>query len=480
MSNKNKVVSNMIWRFAERCGAQGVAFIVSLVLARLLDPETYGIVALVTVFTAILQVFVDSGMANALIQKKNADDLDFSTAFYFNLTVCIVLYLGMFFAAPLIADFYNMPDLTPVVRVLSLTIVVSGVKNVQQAYVSRHLKFKLFFFATLGGTVGAAIIGIIMAYCGMGVWALVAQQLFNVILDTIILWITVKWRPKAMFSMERLKGLFGYGWKLLVSGLLDTVYNNVRQLIIGKFYSSADLAFFNKGKQFPNLIITNINTSIDSVLLPVISTAQDDLTRVKAMTRKAIKTSSFVIWPLVMGMAACAEPIVRILLTDKWLPCVFYLQIFCFTYGFWPVHTANLNAIKAVGRSDIFLKLEIQKKIIGVISILVALPFGVQAIAIAYGLTSPINALINSRPNRSLLNYGYREQIIDMLPSMLLSGFMGVVVYFMNWININIYILLLLQVIVGVAIYVGGAYIFKFESLSYIAQFAREKLKKGR
>lgn len=181
-----------------------------------------------------------------------------------------------------------------------------------------------------------------------------------------------------------------------------------------------------------------------------------------------------------MGMAACAEPIVRILLTDKWLPCVFYLQIFCFTYGFWPVHTANLNAIKAVGRSDIFLKLEIQKKIIGVISILVALPFGVQAIAIAYGLTSPINALINSRPNRSLLNYGYREQIIDMLPSMLLSGFMGVVVYFMNWININIYLLLLLQVIVGVAIYVGGAYIFKFESLSYIAQFAREKLKKGR
>lgn len=480
MSNKNKVVSNMIWRFAERCGAQGVAFIVSLVLARLLDPETYGIVALVTVFTAILQVFVDSGMANALIQKKNADDLDFSTAFYFNLTVCIVLYLGMFFAAPLIADFYNMPDLTPVVRVLSLTIVVSGVKNVQQAYVSRHLKFKLFFFATLGGTVGAAIIGIIMAYCGVGVWALVTQQLFNVILDTIILWITVKWRPKAMFSMERLKGLFGYGWKLLVSGLLDTVYNNVRQLIIGKFYSSADLAFFNKGKQFPNLIITNINTSIDSVLLPVISTAQDDLTRVKAMTRKAIKTSSFVIWPLVMGMAACAEPIVRILLTDKWLPCVFYLQIFCFTYGFWPVHTANLNAIKAVGRSDIFLKLEIQKKIIGVISILVALPFGVQAIAIAYGLTSPINALINSRPNRSLLNYGYREQIIDMLPSMLLSGFMGVVVYFMNWININIYLLLLLQVIVGVAIYVGGAYIFKFESLSYIAQFAREKLKKGR
>lgn len=259
----------MIWRFLERCGAQGVTFLVSIVLARLLDPSVYGTVALVTVFTAILQVFVDSGMGNALIQKKDADDLDFSSVFYFNLSACILLYVGMFFAAPLIASFYNMPDLTPVVRVLSLTLIISGVKNVQKAYVSRNLLFKKFFFATLGGTIGAAVIGIWMAWKGYGVWALVAQHLFNATLDTIILWVTVKWRPKRVFSLERLKGLFSYGWKLLVSALLDTGYNNLRSLIIGKLYTSADLAFFNRGKQFPNLVVTNINTSIDSVLLPI-------------------------------------------------------------------------------------------------------------------------------------------------------------------------------------------------------------------
>ena len=268
MTNKS-VTSNRIWRFLERCGAQGVTFLVSIVLARLLDPSVYGTVALVTVFTAILQVFVDSGMGNALIQKKDADDLDFSSVFYFNLSACILLYVGMFFAAPLIASFYNMPDLTPVIRVSSLTLIISGVKNIQQAYVSSHLLFKKFFFATLGGTIGAAVIGIWMAWKGYGVWALVAQHLFNATLDTIILWVTVKWRPKRVFSLERLKGLFSYGWKLLVSALLDTGYNNLRSLIIGKLYTSADLAFFNRGKQFPNLVVTNINTSIDSVLLPI-------------------------------------------------------------------------------------------------------------------------------------------------------------------------------------------------------------------
>lgn len=233
MSSTN-VITNFFWRFLERCGAQGVTFIVSIVLARLLDPTVYGTVALVTIFTTIMQVFVDSGMGNALIQKKDADDLDFSSVFYFNMAMCSVLYLIMFFAAPFIASFYRMPELTAIVRVLSFVVVISGVKNVQQAYVSRHLMFKRFFFSTLGGTIGAAVIGIAMAYLGFGVWALVAQMLFNAAVDTTILWITVKWRPKKMFSFQRLKSLFSYGWKLLASSLIDTVYNDLRQLIIGK------------------------------------------------------------------------------------------------------------------------------------------------------------------------------------------------------------------------------------------------------
>ena len=240
--DKNKTFVNLLWRFFERCGAQGVTFLVSIVLARILEPTVYGTVALVTVFTTIMQVFVDSGLGSALIQKKDADELDFSSVFYFNMAVCLALYGLMYLAAPLIAAFYEQPSLTAIVRVASLTLIISGVKNVQQAYVSRNMLFKRFFFSTLGGTVGAAFVGIWMAYRGFGVWALVAQNLFNQTLDTLILWITVEWRPKRMFSFERLRGLFSYGWKLLVSALLDTGYNDLLQLIIGKLYTSADLA----------------------------------------------------------------------------------------------------------------------------------------------------------------------------------------------------------------------------------------------
>lgn len=474
MKNKS-VISNLIWRFAERCGAQGVSFIVSIVLARLLAPEAYGTISLVTVFTTIMQVFVDSGMGNALIQKKDADDLDFSSVFYFNIVVCSLLYLLMFLAAPLIAGFYEDLTLVPVIRVLSLTLVISGVKNVQQAYVSRTMQFKRFFFATLGGTVGAAVVGIWMAYAGYGVWALVAQQLFNAAVDTLVLWLTVRWRPRRMFSWKRLKGLLSFGSKLLASSLLDTVYNNLRQLIIGKLYSTADLAYYNKGNQLPNLVINNINTSIDSVLLPAISAEQDDLGRVKQMTRKAIRTSSFVIWPMVIGMAACAEPLIEVLLTEKWLPCVPFMRIFCITYGFWPIHTANLNAIKAVGRSDIFLKLEILKKSIGLVSILASAPFGVHAIAIALLITSPISAMINASPNKKLMNYSYWEQLKDILPSLLLSLVMGAVVYAMTWLPWSRMTVLVLQVLAGVVIYAAGAYALKLEQLQLILNLLKRE-----
>ena len=314
---KKNVIGNFIWRFAERCGAQLVTFVVSIVLARILDPKDYGTIALVTVFTTILQVFVDSGLGTALIQKKDADDLDFSSVFYFNFIVCMILYAGMFIAAPYIALFYKDTTLTPVIRVISLTIVISGVKGIQQAYVSKNMLFKRFFFSTIGGTIFSAVLGIAMAYMGFGVWALVAQQLSNTAIDTLILWLTVKWRPKKMFSFERLKGLFSFGWKLLVSSLLDTAYNNLRNLIIGKLYSSSDLAFYNQGDKFPKVIVTNINTSIDSVLLPTMSVEQDNPERIKQMTRRAIKTSTYVMAPLMMGLAFCAEPVVRLILTDK-------------------------------------------------------------------------------------------------------------------------------------------------------------------
>ena len=469
MVEKNpKVLANFLWRFAERCGAQGVAFVVSVVLARLLAPEVYGTIALVTVFTTLLNVFIDSGFGNALIQKKDADDLDFSTVFYFNITVCTLLYLGMFFAAPWIARFYKNLALTPVIRVLSLTLIISGVKNVQQAYVSRTMQFKRFFFATLGGTIGAAVIGIVMAYHGFGVWALVAQQIFNATVDTIILWITVKWRPRWMFSFERLKGLFSYGWKLLVSSLLDTVYNDLRQLIIGKMYTTSDLAQYNRGKQFPNLIVTNVNSSINSVLLPTMSRAQDDPARVKAMTRRAMKTSTYVMAPLMMGLAFIGEPIFDLILTEKWLPCVTFLRIFCITYMFYPVNTTNLNAIKALGRSVLFLKLETIKKVIGLIVLLGTMWFGVMAMAYSLLFTSITSQIINSWPNKKLLDYSYPEQIRDILPGILLAVFMGCCVYPVKWIGFSDLLTLFIQVVMGACIYIGGSALLKLEGFRYL------------
>ena len=473
-----KLFNNFFWRLLERIGAQGVTFVVSVVLARLLDPTVYGTVALVTVFTTIMQVFVDSGLGNALIQKKDADDLDFSTVFYFNVVACAVLYGVMYFCAPLIAAFYERPELTPIVRVLSLTLIISGVKNIQQAFVSKNMLFKRFFYSTLGGTFGAAAIGIGMAAAGYGVWALVAQSLFNSLVGTVILWFTVRWRPKWMFSFERLKGLFSYGWKLLVSNLLNTVYNDLRQLIIGKLYTSNDLAFYNKGHQFPQLVVTNINTSIDSVLFPAMASAQDERERVKAMTRRSIKISTYLMMPIMVGLAVCAEPFISLLLTDKWLPCVFYMRIFCITMAFYPIHTANLNAIKAMGRSDMFLKLEVIKKVIGLAALLATMWISVEAMAYSLLLTTLISQIVNASPNKKLLGYSYLQQVKDMLPQIALSLAMGAIVYCVAFLPIHDYLVLLIQVPLGVLLYVLGSKLFHLESFTYMLSIAKSYFRK--
>ena len=464
----------------ERCGAQGVTLLVSIVLARILDPEVYGTLALITVFTTILQAFVDSGLGNALIQKKDADDLDFSSVFYFNMAVCLVLYAGMFLAAPLIANWYNKPELIWPIRVLSLTLVISGVKNIQQAYVSRNMMFKKFFFATLGGTIGAAALGIFLAYRGYGVWALVAQHLFNLTVDTLILWITVKWRPKRMFSWQRLKGLLSYGWKLLVARLIDTGYTQMRSLIIGKKYSSEDLAFYNRGHQFPNMLTNNVNDSIDSVLFPSLSQEQSSRENVKSMSRRAIMTSTYLMMPIMFGLAACATPLVRLLLTEKWLPCVPFLYLFCFTYSFLPLHTANLNAIKALGRSDVFLKLEIMKKVLGLALILATMwisPFAMALGAVASSLT---NQVINSWPNKKLLNYSYPEQLRDLMPSFLLSAAMAGVIFCVQLLGLPDWLTLLIQIPLGIALYLGGSVLFRLQSFVYVRDLAKGFLHRGK
>ena len=475
---KRKTLSGFIWQYAEKCGAQIMNFVVSIILARVLTPDDYGLVGLITVFISISLVFAQSGMGQALVQKKDANDEDFSTVFYYSLVFSLVLYIILFFAAPYIAGFYAEPELALMLRVLGTTVIIGAVNSVQHARVQKDMRFKMFFYATLVGTIVSAIAGIVMAYMGFGVWALVWQQLLSQLINTVVLWFTAKWRPMLLFSVHKMKQLFGYSWKILCSSLIDTVYSNIYSLLIGKFYSSADLGYYNRGKQFPMMIVQNVNGSINSVMFPVLSEIQDDKGKFKAAVRRSIKTSTYMMFPLMAGLAAVAEPLVKILLTDKWLPAVPFIQFCCFTYAFWPVHTANLQAIKALGRSDVFLKLEIIKKIYGIAILVITLPFGLTAMMFGRCFSTIISSFVNASPNKKLMNYSYMEQLKDMLPSMILSLIMCGIVLLVGMLKINVYILLVLQVVVGIAVYVLLSKIFKLECFEYVLDILKGFLKK--
>lgn len=468
--DRYRVLSAFLWKFGERCGAQAIALLVQIILARILSPSDYGTIALLLVFINILQVFVDSGLGNALIQKKEADDLDFSTIFLFNCVLCLVLYALLAIAAPYIASFYHDNSLVSLIRVLGITLFISGLRNVQQAYVARKMLFRLFFISTLIALVVSAVISIGMAYSGYGVWALVAQNLIANGLGTVILWFMADWRPQLVFCSKRFRRLFSFGSKLMLSALLETCYNNLSQLIIGRLYTASDLAFYTQGERFPLVIVSNVNTSISSVLLPSLSQCQDTPERVRHMLRRAMQISSFVMWPLMVGLAVIADSLVPFLLTEKWLPLVPYLQVFCFSYALWPIHTTNLNGINAMGRSDIFLKLEIIKKTYGLLMLFLMIPHGPFAMCCGVLVTGIVSTFVNSYPNRKLLGYHYLAQIRDIAPSALLAIAMGGVIYPIVWLELGNLVTMCFQTIVGMIFYFVFAYLFHLDAFAYIVE----------
>ncbi len=464
-------LTNLSWKFAERIASQLVSFVVSIVLARILEPSDYGSIAMVMIFVTLSNVFVEGGFSSALIQKKDADKLDFSTVFYFSIVFSIFLYVILFFVAPYISRFYGdgYEILTPVLRVIGLQIIVYGANSVQQAYVSKKMMFKKFFWATLIGTIVSACIGLAMAYWGFGIWSLVGQQMAMVITNTIVLYLVTRKLPGLMFSFQRLKGLFSYGAKILGASLLVSFFLDLRSLIIGKLYSAKDLAFFDRGRQFPNLIVTNINSSVGSVLFPQMSQEQDDKIRVKQLCRNSIRFSSFVMMPLMMGMAVCAEPLIRVLLTDKWIESVPFLRLFCIIYMFYPIHTANMQAIKAIGKSGTFLMLEIIKKLLELISLLLVMKISVMAIAINMAVLTTLFTFINAYPNIKFLDYSFKEQMNDMLPSLLLSTIMAILVYGIGLIlPISDLGVLIVQVLFGIAFYSTLSYLTNNPEFKYL------------
>ena len=456
-----------------------VSFVVSIVLARILAPSDYGTIAMVMIFVTLANVFVEGGFPSALIQKQNADKLDFSTVFYFSVFISIILYLILYVSAPYIAQFYgdDYEIITPVLRVIGLQIIIYGANSVQQAYVSKQMMFRKFFFSTLAGTVVSASVGLLMAYSGYGIWALVSQQMIMTVVNTLVLFLVTRKLPGLMFSFQRLNGLIAYGAKILSASLLTTLFLDLRSLIIGKVYSSNDLAFFDRGRQFPNLIVTNINSSIGAVLFPKMSQEQNDKERVKQICRDSIRFGSFIMIPLMMGLAVCAESVVRLLLTDKWIQCVPFLQLFCIIYMFYPMHTANMQAIKALGHSGTYLKLEIIKKTIELISLLLVMNISVTAIAVNMAVLTSLFTILNAYPNIKFLGYSFKEQMKDLLPSAIISIIMATIIYIIGkLLPINELYSLIVQVISGVVIYILLSYFFHNKELKFMCSILLNKI----
>ena len=476
----NSVLTNLSWKFAERMTAQIVTMIVSVILARILDPNDYGTVAIVTVFISLANVFVSDGFGSALIQKKDADSLDFSSVLYFNICLSIFLYTVLFFVAPVISRFYGVgyEILTPVLRVLGIRLIFCAINTVQQAYVSKKMIFRKFFWATLLGTVVSAIVGITMAYNGYGVWALVAQYLTNTTVDTIVLNISLKLRPRLEFSFGRIKSLLNFGVKILGTKLLTTGYQELRALIIGKLYSSSDLAFYDKGRQFPDIIVTNINSSISAVLFPKMSSQQDDKDQLKNTTRQAIRFGSFFMFPMMLGLAAIARPLVMVVFTEKWANCIPLIQMCCIVYLFQPIHTANLQAIKAVGRSDIILKLELIKKAIEIIVLIAVMHIGVNAIVAGMAGCSVFFVFLNAYPNKQLINYSIAEQIADMRVSAILSIIMFIIVWAVSLLPFSTFFVLIVQVIIGIITYLLLCKRFSNNEYSFLFRQIKTKIQK--
>lgn len=482
MSNNSSLqkstLSGMFWKFSERIGAQFVSTIVAIVLARLLTAEDYSVISIVTIFFTFANVFISSGFNTALIQKKNSDIKDYSTVLYVSLAVSALLYAILFFTAPLIADIYGAPILTAVIRIMGITLIINAVKSVLCAYVSSTLQFRKFFYSTIIGTVISAVVGIVMALKGFGPWALVAQQMTNTCIDTLVLFLTTRVRFMLVFSFRRLRGLFNYSWKILVSSIISVIYEEINPLIIGIKFSGADLSYYTKGKSFPSLISNTISDTFSAVLFPVISKLQDDTEAVLRYTRRFMKVSSYLVFPLMVGFLAVSDNFVSVVLTDKWMPASIYIQIFCLSYMFNIIQNGNLQAIRAIGRSDIILILEVIKKSLYLLTIVLFVIFSdkPEMLAVTSIINTVIATLVNTFPNRKLIGYRYRMQILDLLPNLLTAAVMGAAVYAMNYIPMNRTLLLVLQVICGIVVYLLLSFVTKNENFKYFIGMAKNIL----
>ena len=474
-SLKDKTVKGVIWSAVDRFSAQGIQFVFSILIARLLVPEDYGVIAMLNIFLAVSQTFIDSGFGTALIRKIDRTETDFSTVFYFNIAVAVFFYLGLFFAAPAIANFYNAPLLVPVTRVTAINLVIGSLSGIHNAKLSIAIDFKSRAKISIVSAVLTGAVGLWMAYSGYGVWALVVQTVFAGIIRTIMLWIIVKWYPKLVFSWKSFKEMFSFGSKLLASGLLDTIYNNIYPLVIGKVFSPTTLGVYSKANSLAQFPSSNITSVLQSVTFPVLSTIQNEEDRLAAAYKRFLRIAAFVVFPLMMGLSAVADPFIRLALTDKWEGAIYLLQIICFWMMWYPIHAINLNILQVKGRSDYFLKLEIIKKVQGVIVLCVTVPMGIVAMCYGSLISSIICLIWNTYYTKKLLGYGFFAQMKDLFPVIMHSLAMwllvSVIVHFMP----NLWLKLIVGVLSGMVYYIVGAYLMKFPEMDELLTILKLK-----
>ena len=472
---KYKTVKGVFWSCVERFSVQGIQFLVMIIMARLLTPKDYGLVGMVTIFIAVAQSLVDSGFSQALIRKQNRTETDNSTVFYFNIVVGILLYFILFAIAPWVADFYASPELTTLMRVVCLNVIFNSLVVVQRALFTVNIDFKTQAKASLTAAIVSGVIGISMAYSGFNYWSIVAQQLVNLGLNTLLLWIFARWRPQWIYSWSSFRELFSFGSKLLASGLLEVIYRNMYLLVIGKVFTASSLGYYTRANQFAEFPSSNLTSIMQRVTYPILCQIQNDDERLALIYRRFLRLSAFLIFPLLVGLSSVAKPFVLLLLKEQWLFAATLLQIICFAMMWYPIHAINLNLLQVKGRSDLFLKLEIIKKFIAVIVLCITVPMGLIAMCIGQIFSSILCLIINTHYTEKLIQIGFLQQMRDLLPALLLSLSMWMVVYAVISCFYEAIFQLLVGVLTGIVYYISLSALFKYPELKEVYSIIRRK-----
>lgn len=477
MSLKQKTISGLLWSFIDSFASQGVQFIVGVILARLLSPREFGLIGMLTIFIAVSQSFIDSGFTSALIRRKNCTQDDYATVFYFNIIVSLVLYLLLFLLSGAISSFFNEPQLKSLIQVLGIGLIFNSLAIIQRTILTKELNFKLQMRVSVFSSLGSGILAVFMAFQGFGVWSLVALTLSRFGFTSFFLWVWSKWKPIWVFSRKSFNELFSFGSKLLVSGLIDTIYRNVYNLIIGKYFSAVELGFYSQADQFQSLPSQNLNGIITRVSYPVLSSIQNDNSQLRSAYKKLIKSTMLITFVLMLGLCAVAKPLILTLIGEKWLPAVIYLQLLCFVGMFYPLHALNLNMLQVQGRSDLFLRLEIIKKIIAIPAIVIGIFFGIKIMILGMLVNTLIAYYLNSFWSGKLIGYSFSEQVKDILPGFLLALTVSAIVFLIGIVVIlSPAFLLILQITTGAVLTIGTCELFKIQDYLFMKETLFEKL----